>query len=145
MKCRECGEEPPEGLIPGARICGTCVFALTRKPKSITRSDLERVKREVELETAGLFPPETLLALVRGFAAAVAAGEVDREDLDRQMCNELQRLGGLGMCREMNKFAGTLRDVAAKVTEGVDELVVKVEEEIRRKVRILSDLPKKGP
>lgn len=140
MKCRECGKEPPEGLIPGAGICGPCVFKLGSKTRKITRDDLERAKREVELETAGLFPPEMLLAIVRSFADAVEAKEVSREDLERRMCNELQRLGGLGMCREMNKQAGAFREMASKVNEGIDTLVVGLEEEVKRKIRILSDL-----
>ncbi len=101
------------------------------------------MKREVELETAGLFPPETLRAVIRGFADAVEAGNVDRDLLEEKMANEIQRLGGLGMCREMNKHSDALREVASKVKEGIDELVVKLEEEIRRKVRILSDLPRR--
>lgn len=91
-KCSRCKEDKAE-LIQG--VCVDCIFALGSKIKSITRSDVERVKREVELETAGLFPPQTLLSLLEQYADALDSTE-DRDLLTQHTANEIQRLGGLG-------------------------------------------------
>jgi hypothetical protein len=89
-----------------------------------------QIKTSLEQETSGLFPPETLRALIEQGYDRLASGE-DFDAVIEDTANEIQRLGGLGMCREMLRIAEALGDLAREQ-----------EEEIQRKVRVLSKLGK---
>lgn len=94
MECRSCRKPKEAGdLLEG--MCVECIYSAASKMRSVTREDVERAKREVEAETAGLFPPETLLGLLGDLVDAVEAGE-DRDVALLRSSSDVQRLGGLG-------------------------------------------------
>lgn len=97
-------------------------------------SDKQRrdLKATIEQETSGLFPSETLRAVIEQGYDRLASGE-DFDLVIEDTANEIQRLGGLGMCREM-----------LRVTEALGDMAREQEEEVRKKVRALSKLTRPG-
>jgi len=141
--CRECKVEGD--LIEG--ICVECIFRMADPGGQVSKEDLRRVKDEVEKETSGLMPPNILRSILE---RALSRIEIDRSRQVRELvnqvvsqaCSEIQRLGGLGMCREMMRMAEGFRSMAAEVGRGLEETAQSIEDEVRRKVRILSALPR---
>lgn len=130
MKCKKCGAEPPDGLLEG--ICADCIFKAAEKLGSLTKADIERVRREkatIEAETKGLFlSPGLLRGVLDDLLEAVEGGE-DRELCLTKATNAVQKLGGIGMCREM-----------IRMTEALGDFALKLEEEARRRLKTLSKL-----
>ena len=93
-------------------------------------SDRQRreLKATIEQETAGLFPSEALRGVIERGYDRLASGE-DFDLVIEDTANEVQRLGGLGMCREM-----------LRVTEALGDMAREQEEEVRKKIRSLSRL-----
>lgn len=94
MECKSCHNPKEPGDLLGG-MCVECIYSAASKMSSVTREDIERVKREVEAETAGLFPPEMLLGLLDDLIDAVGGGE-DRDLALLRASSDIQRLGGLG-------------------------------------------------
>jgi hypothetical protein len=138
-RCKSCGKD--EELIEG--VCTDCIFKMAEQHSKISKADIERVRREVELETAGLFPPETLRELLEGAIDEISAG-APRDEVLGHLSNEIQRLGGLGVCRELNRFAEGWRTMTSQVSQGLSDTIEAIEEEVKRKIRILSALPRRG-
>jgi hypothetical protein len=133
--CKECHTDAD--LIDG--ICIDCIYRLAERGTQISKDDIRRVREEVEKETAGLIPPNMLRFILEAFQAS--AGD---EGAIEEASNEIQRLGGLGMCREMARMAENFRAMSGEIGRGLEETAQSIDEEVRRKVRILSSLPRKG-
>jgi len=134
--CKRCGAAAsPETLLEG--FCAACVFALAESHNSSTRQEIRRRAEAVKAETAGLFPQEELRAIVDRLWDAAEAG-ADRDlEVERTML-EIQRRGGLGACRDMMVVAEGFRDLSGKIKAVIEEYAETIEEEVRRKIRILS-------
>lgn len=144
--CRECALEAE--LIEG--VCVECIFRMADQGSKISKEDLRRVRDEVEKETSGLIPPNILRSILKGAVDRIETnhrtGRLGQdEDILDHAVNEIQRLGGLGMCREMMRMAESFRSMAHEVGRGLEETAQTVEDEVRRKVRILSSLPRGTP
>ena len=138
-RCSSCGKD--EELLQG--VCPDCIFKMAEQHSKISKADIERVKHEVELETAGLFPPETLRELLENAMDELVAG-APRDEVVGHLSNEIQRLGGLGVCRDLNRLAEGWKTMASQVSQGLTDTIQAIEEEVKRKVRVLSALPRKG-
>lgn len=126
MTCKECGE-PVEYKNAIEGLCVPCVTKgghVTR----LTPEDLKRLRRAVEAETAGLLSQELLLEILERMYDRLAKGEPFDATI-KETAIELQRLAGLGMCGEM-----------LKITTALGNMATEQEEEIRRKMRVLSGL-----
>lgn len=136
--CKECGRPfPRTELLEG--ICTECIFGLASKQTSVTREKIRETARAVERETSGLIPPEALRALIEGAIERAQAGE--QTDLVVEfVAMKIQCLAGLRMCGEMQKMAEGFREMSARVKDGLEEAAVGIEEEVRRKVRVLTNL-----
>lgn len=137
--CRECRVDAD--LIEG--ICIDCIYRLADRGSKISKEDIQKIRDEVQKETAGLIPHNILRSILEAALAAQDAGSPE-EEIVEEAANEIQRLGGLGMCREMAKIAEGFRSMSADVTRGLEETALSIDEEVRRKVRILSNLPRKA-
>jgi len=130
VKCKKCGAEPPDGLIEG--ICADCIFKAADKLRTLSKADIEYIKREkatIEAETSGLFlAPGLLKGVLEDLLDSVEDGE-DRDVSVMKAQNEIQRLGGIGMCREM-----------IKMSEALVKFSLSVEEDARRRLGVLSKL-----
>lgn len=136
--CKECKSEGE--LLEG--ICIDCIFKLADPKAQVSKEDLRRVREEVEKETAGLLPPNILRSLLSDLIDP-GVDDGPRERLLEHASNEIQRLAGLGMCREMMRLADGFRTMADQVSLGLQETAQSIEEDVRRKVRILSALPRR--
>lgn len=128
--CKFC-DGPLEGRHEVDGVCMECVVrtgSALRRSKPLTKEQLKILRDAIEHETGGLFPPATLRTIIEAGLDRVAGGD-PRETVVEELACEIQRMGGLGMCREMLKVADALADVAR------DQ-----EDEIRDKVRRLSKL-----
>lgn len=94
--------------------------------KQLSAADKLALKSAVETETAGLFSPDVLKDVLEQGYDRLNKGEAFDQVLE-ETAMEIQRLGGIGMCREM-----------LRVTDALGELARGQEEEIRRKVRALT-------
>lgn len=124
MPCKKCRKDPDEGLLEG--LCSDCIFEMGSNLKQLSKEDLKRARAAVEAETTGLFSPEILGGILENLLESVENGE-DREMALVHAANEIQRLGGLGMCREM-----------LRISEAIERMAYDIQEETRRKIRILS-------
>ena len=124
-KCEKCGAEfEPKDLLSG--FCTDCIFKMATERRAITKDDIKKAKMLVEAETAGLIAPDLLDGILDSLMDAVLEGE-DRDDVRTRARVEIQRLAGLGCCREM-----------LKTSEALSETSRQIEEEIRRKIAALA-------
>lgn len=127
MKCKKCDLPYPDSeLLEG--FCQECIFTMAGTGRQVTHEQIHKVKELVEAETAGLFPGGLLMDVLDDLADRLTDGE-DREDCIIRASNEIQRMGGLGICREMRKMAETMEQLSQQMYE-----------EIQKKVRVLSNL-----
>lgn len=130
MKCTSCGEP----IQFDKSIEGVCIPCILKQGEALRpagpMSDRQRreLKATIEQETAGLFPSEALRGVIERGYDRLASGE-DFDLVIEDTANEVQRLGGLGMCREM-----------LRVTEALGDMAREQEEEVRKKIRSLSRL-----
>lgn len=112
MRCTDCQKEvSPDDAIAGN--CRDCFFAKVGTIKSVSKERWADAKRTIEAETAGLVPAAGLRQIFEAFYEAVAAGaQLDRAIDDHALM--VQRLAGLGACREMLKFSDTLGTLAGE-------------------------------
>lgn len=131
MKCKKCSKEvPQEETIEG--YCGDCVLQMGQGLKKMSKEDLRRLRDAVNEETAGLMSMETLKQLLEEMYDRLGAG--DQFDLViEHTAIQIQRYAGLGMCREMLKFS-----------QALGQLALEQEEEIRGKIRKLTELGERG-
>jgi hypothetical protein len=134
--CKRCGAAAAqEALIEG--LCAPCVFSLADSQSSSTREEIRRKAEVVRAETAGLFPEEGLRSILEGLWDAAEAG-ADREvEVVRTML-EIQRAGGLGASRDMMAVAEGFRELSGKLKTALEDFAEAMEEEVRRKIRLLS-------
>lgn len=129
MRCASCkGDLDAKDKWPGD-LCRECFFSLQSQVRDYTEEEYKRLRNAVQAETSGLLPQQTLLDIIeRGFDRLTQGqGTFDREV--GAIANEVQRLAGLFMCRQMLEFL-----------QGLEALCAEQEEEIRAKVRRLSSL-----
>jgi hypothetical protein len=140
--CKRCAAAAArEALIEG--LCAQCVFALVDNQVSSTREEIRQKAEIVRAETAGLFPEEGLRSIIEQLWDAAEAG-ADREvEVVRTML-EIQRAGGLGASRDMMAVAEGFRELAGKLKAGLDDFAEAMEEEVRRKIRLLSKAGNRG-
>lgn len=137
--CSKCKQDAD--LLEG--ICIDCIFKLADPKAQVSKEDLRRIREEVEKETAGLLPPHILRSLLSELIHPDLDNDPHRERLLEHASNEIQRLAGLGMCREMMRLADGFRTMADQVSLGLQETAQSIEEDVRRKVRILSALTRR--
>lgn len=128
MNCKKCAKlVAPNETIEG--YCGDCILTMGAGLKKMTKEDLRRLKAAVNEETAGLISMEALKSLLEEMYDSLSTGGLVFDEVIEQTAIRIQRLAGLGMGREMLKF-----------TEALASLAVTQEEEIRQRMRRLSDL-----
>lgn len=128
--CKFC-DGPLEGRHEVDGVCMECVVrtgSALRRAKPLTKDQLKILRDAIEHETGGLFPPATLRAIIEAALDRAADGD-PRETVVEELACEIQRMGGLGMCREM-----------LKVSDALSEVAQGQEDEIRDRVRRLSKL-----
>jgi hypothetical protein len=131
VNCKKCGKAVEQSeTIEG--FCGTCILSMGAGLKKLSKQDLRNLKEAVLEETAGLMSMETLKSVLEEMYDAMSTGAIAFDDAIEQTALRIQRLAGLGMGREMLKF-----------TEALGALAVSQEEEIRQKMRRLTDLGNK--
>jgi hypothetical protein len=135
--CKRCkAASAPEALIEG--LCGACVFALVEQGRgSVSNEEIRRRAQVVRVETAGLFSEEALLSILGRLWDSAEAGADREEELERAAL-EIQRYGGLGASRDMMGVAEGFRELSSKVKTAIEDYALTIEEEVRRKIRILS-------
>lgn len=121
--CSSCRAQPAS--IEG--YCTDCLFKIAERRRDLSPQDAKRLRSAVEAETAGLIPLGLLEETLEGIHDRLLEGNFDQAL--REGAIEILRLAGLGMCREMLKF-----------TEALSGFAQEQEEEIRRKVKALSQL-----
>lgn len=120
---REDSFETPEGPR-----CAACFMKMAAARKAPTGEDLKRLKALVKEELAGLLPRDAIKGLIEeGYSRLVQGVDFD-EEVGRLM-NEIERMAGLALCRQMLEALGAL----SKTIE--DEI-----EEVRAKMRRLAAL-----
>jgi hypothetical protein len=97
--------------------------------KTLTKADVRRLKAAVNEETAGLMSLEAVKQLLEEMYDALKLGGVSFDLVLEQTAIRILRLAGLGMAREMLKF-----------TQALSGLALEQEEEIRQKMRKLTEL-----
>ncbi len=126
MKCSTCGNPIEHGNSIGG-VCVPCVFEQSTKRRALDPKDRDRLKREVEAETAGFMPTSVLVDTILLWART--HGIQVTEDQARHLSNEFQRYAGLSVCREV-------LGVIKAASKGFEEQ----EEEVRRKIKKLAAL-----
>lgn len=127
--CKKCSKNFPRGeMIEG--VCVDCIFELGKKIPTISKEDVERARRAVEAETAGLINPLLLEGILEDFADQLEEG-TDRHIALIHASSEIQRLGGLGMCREL-----------MKISDALEKNAHDMQDEVRHKIRVLSNMKK---
>ncbi len=137
MKCAQCSSEVERSQsfeIEGERVlCSSCFVERAQKRRSLTGEDRRRLKAAVKEEMASLLPRETLRQIVEDGYERLLKGEGDFDEEVGRLTNEIERMVGLAMCKEM-----------LNVIHTVGEVFGEQEEEIRRKMRRLADLNRRG-
>jgi len=125
VKCGFCGTE----VDPAKAFGGACHACVTKGERigHLTDEQKKNLRRAVEAETSGLFSPDLLHDVLEGMYDKIMEGSEPFDSVIRDTANEIQRLGGLGMCREMLRIASALGELERDISE-----------EIRRKARVLS-------
>lgn len=127
MVCKRCKKPfTTKDLLEG--LCVDCIFEVSKGLRTLSREDVRKAKAAVEAETAGLVPSAFLGQVLSDLLSDVENGE-DPELARVKAENAVQRLAGIGMCREMIRLA-----------ESLSELAREIEEEARCKLRTLSNL-----
>ncbi len=130
LQCTVCSVELDSAKaldFPGVgKLCGSCFVDRAGTPKKIKKEDLDRLKREVEGETAGLLPQETLLQIIEEGYDRLVKESGSFDDEVTRMAIEVQRLSGLAVAKKVMEVLGAL-----------GKLVEEQEEEVRRVLRKL--------
>jgi hypothetical protein len=128
VNCKKCGKPVDQSeTIEG--FCGDCILAMGSGLKKLSREDLRKLKAAVNEETAGLMSMEALKGLLEEMYDSLNTPGVTFDVVIEHTAVRIQRLAGLGMGREMLKF-----------TEALGALAASQEEEIRQKMRRLTDI-----
>lgn len=128
MNCKKCGDPTQDAT----ELCGPCTFKLGEgMNRKFTKDELRLLRIMVNEETAGLMSMEILKAHLREMHERVNRGE-DYDGVVDETALRIQILAGTGMCREM-----------LKVTQALQNMALEQEEEIRSKIRKLTDLGEK--
>jgi hypothetical protein len=113
-------------------MCSPCFIAKAQKRKRISPQDIERVKKaylDVKAETYGLLPRGVLLEIIETGYDRLVKGEGKFDEEVEYLVNEIERLAGLSICKEM-----------LKVLDAMDGVFGEQREEIRRKLKKLASL-----
>lgn len=108
--------------LDGGKFCKDCFFAKAGKVRTLTKEQLDMLRREVEGETAGLLPQETLLEMIEAGYDRLVTGKGVFDHEVTQLSVEIQRLAGLAVSRKVLEFI----EVLGKVTEEQREEVMRV-------------------
>lgn len=139
MKCAKC-----QCLVADGKdlfgYCQACIFAMGESQKHLTREDRNRLKAYVDQETAGLIPAEALKLILEEAYDKLSKATDPFDIVIDDTANEIQRLAGLGMCRHILQVIEGLE----KASSSLGDLAREQSEEIKRKVRVLSNLPRGG-
>lgn len=136
MKCHQCSAEVEREKafeIEGSgALCASCFVEKAQKKRSLTGEDRRRLKAAVKEEMASVIPRETLRQLIEEGYERLLRGDADFDEEVGRLTNEIERLTGLAMCKEMLVVIRSIGDVFGEQ-----------EEEIRRKMRRLGDLTRR--
>lgn len=132
MKCGECSEEVDQAKtfdLGGTKLCGTCFIDRASQSRELKREDLDRLKREVQGETAGILPQQTLLDMIEGGYDRIMQGGASFDEEIERLAVEIQRLTGLAVARK-----------TMEILDALSRMVSEQEEEVRRVIRKLGKL-----
>lgn len=133
VKCSECAEEVDHAKafdLAGMRFCGTCFIERASQSRELKREDLDRLKREVQGETAGILPQQTLLDMIEGGYDRIMQGGASFDEEIERLAVEIQRLTGLAVARK-----------TMEILDALGKMVAEQEEEVRR---VMNPTPKGG-
>ena len=137
MKCAQCSKEGSREetfeIEGGRSLCASCFVERAQKKRSLTGEDRKRLKAAVKEEMASVLPREALHQLIEEGYERLLKGDGDFEEEVGRLTNEIERMAGLAMCKEMLEVIRSIGDVFGEQ-----------EEEIRRKMRRLADLTRRG-
>lgn len=132
-KCRGCGTplDREKGFEsgPGELLCVGCFVKRAEGRKPLSGEDRKRLKEAVKEEMDGLLPRDALCEAVEEGYGRLVEGEGEFDEEVGRMVNEVERLAGLSMCREM-----------LGIVRGLQDVLVEQEDEIRQKMRRLAEL-----
>jgi hypothetical protein len=132
VKCSECSEEVDQAKsfdLAGMRFCGPCFIDRAGQPRELKQEDLDRLKREVQGETAGILPQQTLLDMIEGGYDRIMQGGASFDGEVERLAVEIQRLTGLAVARK-----------TMEILDALSRMVAEQEEEVRRMIRKLGKL-----
>jgi len=110
VRCADCKKEVvPDDAIAGN--CRDCFFAKVGTIKDVPKERWAEARRTIEAETSGLVSASGLRQIFEAFYEAVAGGAQLDQAIDEHALM-VQRLVGLGACREMLEFSDTLGALA---------------------------------
>lgn len=136
MKCRQCSAEVDRQesfeIENGGFLCASCFVDRAQKRKALSGEDRRRLKAAVKEEMASLLPRDVLRGLIEEGYERLLKGEGEFDDEVGRLTNEIERLAGLAMCKEMLQVIRTIGDAFGEQ-----------EEEIRGKMRRLAELARR--
>lgn len=128
MNCKKC-KKPVDVSETIEGFCGQCILVMGSGMRTLSKDDLKRLKSAVNEETAGLMSMEVMKQVLEEMYDRLSAGKEEVDDIITHTAIQIQRLAGLGMCREMLKFS-----------QALGKLALDQEEEVRIKMKKLSEL-----
>jgi pantoate kinase len=136
MKCRSCSAEVDRKesfeIEGGGSLCASCFIARAQTQRALTGEDRRRLKAAVKEEMGSVLPRETLRQLIEEGYERLLKGEGDFDDEVGRLANEIERIAGLAMCKEMLDVIRTVGDTFSEH-----------EEEIRSKMRRLANVSRR--
>lgn len=136
MKCKSCAAEVERKeafeVEGGGALCAGCFIARAQEQRALTGEDRRRLKAAVKEELGTVLPREALRQLIEDGYERLLKGEGDFDDEVGRLTNEIERLAGLAMCKEMLDVIRTVGDTFSEH-----------EEEIRGKMRRLANLSRR--
>lgn len=129
--CSVCGNPILEGRgfdFDGRLFCASCFCKKAEEHRQLEGKDKKRLSRAVKEEMAGILPREALKELLEDGCHDLIQ-EADTDPILNRMVNEIERMCGLAMCREI-----------LNVIQGLQGEMGEQEEEIRKKIRKLAEL-----
>lgn len=129
--CSSCREPVLEGQgfeLEGRLLCPKCFCDRAQERRTLTKDDRNRLRRAVKEEMSGILPRQALRDLLEDGCHELIQ-DADSEPVLNRMVNDIERMCGLALCRE-------LLDVIRGIRSGVEEH----EEEIRKKIRKLAEI-----
>jgi hypothetical protein len=102
--CSKCGNPivDKRGFeMEGVWYCSECFVEKAQSRKTISKKDLERVRKAAKEEFGGLLPRQALRDLVQEAFENSLKREMDTEAVLSTLVNDIERMAGLSLCREL--------------------------------------------